>query len=174
MVTFAFQQYGIIPHIMTLGKGLGGGVPVSALLSQDAISCFDYGDQGGTYNGNPLMCAVASAVLEQVLQPEFMSQVQQAGRYLKQQLEVLSRQFNLGRVRGKGLLLALDTGALHAPDLVSQALKHGLLLNAPTDNALRFMPALNIDQASIDQMILLLTDILKTTTTSGVNKEING
>ena len=72
---FAFQHYGVTPDVMTLGKGLGGGVPISALLSKAHCSVFDYGDQGGTYAGNPLMCAVALAVLETIAQAEFLEQV---------------------------------------------------------------------------------------------------
>lgn len=157
---FASQQYGINPHIMTLGKGLGGGVPVSALLCIKDVSCFDYGDQGGTYNGNPLMCAVANAVLEEVLAPDFLPGVNTISQYLIQRLKDMSQRFQLGEVRGKGLLLALDTAEISAPDLVGAALESGLLLNAPGPHILRFMPALTITENEVDEMILKLSAIL--------------
>ena len=157
---FAYQHYGIKPHMMTLGKGLGGGVPISALLVDESVSCFDYGDQGGTYNGNPLMCAVSDAVLSEVLKPGFLNQVQASSDYLKQSLEQLSAEFGLGTVRGKGLLLALDTGSVSAPDIVAKALEQGLLLNAPRPDTLRFMPALTLGQKEIDKAMSILKRVL--------------
>ena len=68
---FHYEHAGIEPDIMTLGKGIGGGVPLAALLATEAASCFEHGDQGGTFNGNPLMCAAGLAVLQQVAEPAF-------------------------------------------------------------------------------------------------------
>src|SRR3954468_15710860 len=79
---FHYEHAGIRPDIMTLGKGIGGGVPLAALLATEAASCFAHGDQGGTFNGNPLMCAVGSAVLALVGQPEFLKSVADTGQYL--------------------------------------------------------------------------------------------
>ena len=70
---FAYEHYGIEPDIMTLGKGLGGGVPLSALLAKEACSCFEAGDQGGTFCGNPLTCAVGVAVMRSLLAPGFLA-----------------------------------------------------------------------------------------------------
>jgi len=161
---FAYQQYGITPHMMTLGKGLGGGVPISALLIDKAISCFDYGDQGGTFNGNPLMCAVANAVLNEVLKPGFLTQVNHSSHALSNGLSELASCHGLGKVRGSGLLLALNTGNHNAPALVEQARNAGLLLNAPRPNALRFMPALTLGQSEIDEALSILSIVLEETT----------
>jgi len=158
---FAYQQFDIQPDIMTLGKGLGGGVPISALLATKQVSCFDYGDQGGTFNGNPLMCSVANAVLSSVLEPQFMPHIEKIGIYFQQQLKALSAKFGLGEVRGKGLLLALETQSYSAPDLVEQAREQGLLINAPKEHTLRFMPALNITEAEVDRCIACLTQLLE-------------
>src|SRR3954463_9342726 len=87
---FHYEHAGIEPDIMTLGKGIGGGVPLAALLATEAASCFAYGDQGGTFNGNPLMCAVGSAVLAQVGQPEFLKSVTDTGQYLASELQRIS------------------------------------------------------------------------------------
>lgn len=150
---FSYQHYNIQPDIMTLGKGLGGGLPISALLVKKEISCFEYGDQGGTFNGNPVMCAAANAVLSTVLLPDFIPHLNTMSFYLKNSLEELSTEFSLGDVRGKGLLVALDTGSISAAAIVEQAREYGLLLNAPNLQTLRFMPALTITELDIDTAI---------------------
>ncbi len=150
---FAYEQFGIEPDIMTLGKGLGGGVPLAALLTKKAFSCFDYGDQGGTFNGNPLMCAAGLAVIETVGKPTLLQRVQQRSEYLREQLQQLAQQQGLGEIRGRGLLLALSTEKLPAAAVVEAALNRRLLINAPRPDTLRFMPALNVSEAEIDEMI---------------------
>ena len=157
---FDYQNAGIEPDILTLGKGIGGGAPLSALLAKTSASCFEYGDQGGTYCGNPLMCAAGCAVLGAVDQPAFLSRVNEAGALLANELRRLSRRYGLGDVRGRGLLLALDLKTPCGPDIVAEAFRQGLLLNAPQPDALRFMPALNVTDAEIGRMIASLDAIL--------------
>ncbi|MBR9865890.1 MAG: acetylornithine transaminase [Oceanospirillales bacterium] len=159
---FAYQQYQADPHIMTLGKGLGGGVPIAAMVIDKSVSCFDYGDQGGTYNGNPLMCAVSGAVLQEVLAEGFMAQVNRVSEYFCQQLSVLAKEFGLGATRGKGLLLAINTGNYSGPQIVELARDAGLLLNAPREDSLRFMPALTLTETEVDEGIALLAEVLTT------------
>ncbi|WP_115719707.1 acetylornithine transaminase [Gallaecimonas mangrovi] len=153
---FAYQHHGIKPHIMTLAKGLGGGVPLSAMLIDKTISCFEYGDQGGTFSGNPLMCAVGLAMLNAVTAPGFLDEVNERSRQLWAGLEALSQKYGLGEVRGQGLLLALNTGEVNANVLVEKAMAAGLLINAPRPNTLRFMPALNISEAQIAEALAIL------------------
>ena len=150
---FAHQHAGISPDIMTLGKGLGGGVPLAALVAHRDVCCFAPGDQGGTYNGNPLMAAAGCAVMETVTAPGFLDAVNAAGDYLRAQLAGLARDYALGAVRGRGLLVALQLSKEIAPAIVETARDLGLLLNAPRANILRFMPALNVSRAEIDEMI---------------------
>lgn len=153
---FAYEHAAITPDIMTLGKGIGGGVPLAALLAREAICCFEPGDQGGTYNGNPLMTAVGVAVLKRLLAPGFLDEVEARGRYLAQRLNELSARYGLHGERGAGLLRALILADDRGPQLVAAALAmqpQGLLLNSPRPNLLRFMPALNVSEAEIDQMI---------------------
>ena len=160
---FAYQHAGIEPDIMTLGKGIGGGVPLSALLATEAVSCFDAGDQGGTYNGNPLMTAVGIAVLRRLLVPGFMEQVEARGRYLSSRLQQLVERHALVGERGVGLLRALVLDRERAPDIVRAALHAAptaLLLNAPRPNLLRFMPALTVTEGEIDRMVELLDGLL--------------
>ncbi len=160
---FAHQQAEIEPDIMTLGKGIGGGVPLAALLARENVCCFEPGDQGGTYNGNPLMTAVGLAVIQRLLSPGFLDGVVARGEYLATQLRTLSARHGLAGERGAGLLRALVLDDERAPQIVQRALEGqplGLLLNAPRPNLLRFMPALNVSEAEIDTMIGMLDALL--------------
>jgi len=156
----ACQQYGVEPDILTLGKGIGGGVPLAALLAKKTASCFEPGDQGGTYNGNPLCCAAGLAVLKTVLEPGFLPQVIASGDYLTNGLTTLSSRYGLGEVRGRGLLLALNTASIDARQLVAAALEQGLLINAPRPETLRFMPALTVTRHEIDRMLAILDQVI--------------
>jgi acetylornithine/N-succinyldiaminopimelate aminotransferase len=157
---FHYEHAGIEPDIMTLGKGIGGGVPLAALLATTHASCFEHGDQGGTFNGNPLMCAVGSAVLQQISDPNFLKSVADTGLYLESELQRISARHGLGEVRGRGLLLALDLKHPIAASIVAQAFDDGVLLNAPRPDALRLMPALNVTREEIAAMIDTLDAIL--------------
>lgn len=156
---FAYEQVDIEPDIMTLGKGIGGGVPLGALLATESVSCFEHGEQGGTYNGNPLMCAVGLAVIQAVLNPAFLKTVVETGDKLRTALDALSAKYSLGATRGKGLLLALDISHEMGTQIVAQAMGKGLLLNSPKPDTLRFMPALTIEEAEINQMIDILDSV---------------
>ena len=161
---FAYEHAGIVPDIMTLAKGIGGGVPLAALLAREEICCFEPGDQGGTYNGNPLMTAVGAAVLKRLLAPGFLAGVEARGQYLSKRLLELSAKHGQNGERGSGLLRALVLADERGPDIVRRALEGGptgLLLNSPRPNLLRFMPALNVTEAEIDQMIGMLDALLQ-------------
>lgn len=157
---WAHEHAGIEPDIMTLGKGLGGGVPLSALLATRSASCFLPGDQGGTYCGNPLMAAVGSAVVKAVFEPERLAAVNEVSAHLFDRLGSLSADLGLGAARGRGLLVALDLKAQIAGQVVKRAMENGLLLNAPRPDTLRFMPALNVSVDEVDQMIDMLCDAI--------------
>jgi len=153
---FAFEHAGVEPDILTLGKGLGGGVPLAALVAADLVCCFDHGDQGGTFNGSPLMTAIGNAVVETVGRPAFLADVAAKGEYLMDRLRTLSAAHGHGEVRGRGLLVALELCGKDAAKVARSAMDHGLLINAPRPDTLRFMPALNVTQEEIDQMLVLL------------------
>ena len=161
---FAYENYGIKPDIMTLGKGIGGGVPLAALLCTDEVACFVPGDQGGTYNGNALMTAVGISVIEQILAPGFLQSVITKGQLLQSELLKLSSEFGLQGERGKGLLRALMLGKDIGGQLVDLAREHepeGLLINSPRPDLLRFMPALTVADEEIVQMCAILRTLLK-------------
>lgn len=157
---FCYQHFNIEPDILTLGKGLGGGVPLAALLAKRQFSCFAAGDQGGTFNGNPLVTAAANAVITEVLQTGFLQDVNHSSHFLQQCLTDISDKYKLGTVRGRGLLLALDTQAIDADLIVKHAFEQKLLLNAPRNNSLRFMPALTVTVEEIERMSQLLDTVL--------------
>ena len=161
---FAYQNYGIEPDIMSLGKGIGGGVPLAALLCRDEVACFVPGDQGGTYNGNALMTAVGISVIEQLLAPGFLQSVVTKGALLQSELLKLSSEFGLQGERGKGLLRALMLGMDIGGKLVDLAREHqpeGLLINSPRPDLLRFMPALTVSNEEIMTMCAILRTLLK-------------
>ena len=158
---FGYQHAGIEPDIMTLGKGIGGGVPLAALLAKEAICCFEHGDQGGTYNGNPLMTAVGGAVMTAMLAPGFLSAVAERGHQLMDGLRTLAARQALGEVRGRGLLVALDLGRDVGGKVSDAAREAGLLLNSPRPGTLRFMPALTTSAAEIDAMLEILDGALR-------------
>lgn len=157
---FGFEHAEILPDIMTLAKGLGGGVPLAALVAHRDACCFEYGDQGGTFCGNPLMAAVGCAVIEELTKPGFLAHVVQAGDRLSTGLRALSRNHGYGEVRGLGLLLALDLRRDIATEIADLARDRGLLINAPRPDCLRFMPALTVTNEEIDRMIEILDGVL--------------
>ena len=152
---FACEHEGVRPDVLTLGKGLGAGVPLSAVLASERASCFEPGDQGGTYNGNPLGTAVALRVLQIVTAPGFLDHVVHAGARLWAGLETLAHDFG-GDVRGQGLLLAWVLDRPVAPAIVERARSLGLLVNAARPNILRLMPSLRITDDEVDLALSLL------------------
>ncbi|WP_063583209.1 acetylornithine transaminase [Achromobacter ruhlandii] len=153
---FAYQQSDVVPDIMTLAKGIGGGVPLAALLARQEVCVFSHGDQGGTYNGNPLMAAVGVAVFDALAAPGFMEAVNARAKQLSEGLLALSAKYGMKGERGMGLLRALVMDRDDGPAIVEAARNlapNGLLLNAPRGNLLRFMPALNVTAEEIDTML---------------------
>lgn len=160
---FAYQQSDVVPDIMTLAKGIGGGVPLAALLARQEVCVFAHGDQGGTYNGNPLMAAVGVAVFDVLAAPGFMESVNARAKQLSEGLLALSAKYGMKGERGLGLLRALVMDRDDGPAIVEAARNlapNGLLLNAPRGNLLRFMPALNVTAEEIDTMLKQLDGLI--------------
>ncbi|GGG77346.1 aspartate aminotransferase family protein [Paenibacillus radicis (ex Gao et al. 2016)] len=153
---FAFQHYDIQPDVLTLGKGIGGGYPLSAMLTTNKFDLFVQGDQGGTYNGAPLAMAVGLAVVQEILRLGLAEQAAAVGSYAINKLQELSRTYPISNIRGKGLLFAFDVPDGTAQPLVAQCMEDGLLINAPKPATIRFMPPLIATKSDIDEMIGLL------------------
>jgi acetylornithine/N-succinyldiaminopimelate aminotransferase len=157
---YAFEHTNVRPDILTLGKGLGGGVPLAALVASKDASCFEPGDQGGTFGGSALMTAVGCAVMDTVNRPEFLATVRETSDYFVRRLGALAASHGHGAVRGRGLLLALALTRGDAAAVVEHAFERGLIINAPRPDTLRFMPALNVTRDEVDEMLKLLEPCL--------------
>ncbi|UYO93788.1 acetylornithine transaminase [Pollutimonas sp. M17] len=160
---FGYELSGVTPDIMTLGKGIGAGVPLAALCAREEVSVFAHGDQGGTYNGNPLMTAAGVAVFDALTAPGFMESVNERAAQLSKGLLALSAKWGMKGERGEGLLRALvldrdDSAAI--VDTARDWAPEGMLLNAPRPNLLRFMPALNVTADEVELMLARLDEVV--------------
>ncbi len=153
---FAHEASGVKPDILTLGKGLGGGVPISATLASSRANCFVPGDHGGTFHGAPLACQVALAVLDVVSSGDFLHQVNLRGQQLATGLEMLVTKFDLVETRGAGLLRALVLRRPCAAAVRDRCLEFGLLVNAAREDVLRLMPSLRVTETEIASMLARL------------------
>ena len=160
---FAYEHYGIEPDIITLAKGLGGGVAIGAVLAKDSVAAsFKPGTHGSTFGGNPLACAGALATVETLLEDGFLlDNCRRIGKYFRDTLEKLKSEYpdTITEVRGKGLMLGLELTKEGAP-IVEECAKRGFLINCTAGNVLRFTPPLIITEKEIDLLIEVLADIL--------------
>jgi acetylornithine/N-succinyldiaminopimelate aminotransferase len=158
---FGYQVYGIEPDILTLAKGMGGGVPIGALLAREPASVFAAGDHGSTFGGNPLTCAAAVAVLKFIIENDVPARVKTVGRYLMQSLGELKAKYPaVTEVRGLGLLVAVEFAGDVSQDVLLACLEKGLLVNAVKPNAIRLMPPLIIGNQEADQAVRILDEVL--------------
>ncbi len=158
---FCYEHFGIEPDIMTLGKGIGGGFPLSALLAKEYLNIFDPGDQGATYTSQPLAMAVGQAVLNELLDKDLAGHARKMGELIQDQLTALSADYEIENIRGKGLLMAFDLTQTMGADLVAACLRDGLLINAPKERSVRLMPPLIADETHIDQCFEIIKKHLK-------------
>ena len=162
---FGFENYGIQPDIVTMAKGLAGGVPIGAVLARgEAAEAFRPGDHGSTFGGNPLACAAASAVLGVVKTEDFLRDVREKGARLKDGLAPLKKHTFVRDIRGTGLMVGLELAPeLPGAQVVGKMASAGFLLNCAGRNTLRFVPPLVISEAEIDDMCATLAEIFAKT-----------
>lgn len=162
---FGFENYGIQPDIVTMAKGLAGGVPIGAVLARgEAAEAFRPGDHGSTFGGNPLACAAASAVLGVVKNEDFLRDVREKGARLKDGLAPLKKHTFVRDIRGTGLMVGLELAPeLPGAQVVGKMASAGFLLNCAGRNTLRFVPPLVISEAEIDDMCATLAEIFAKT-----------
>jgi acetylornithine/N-succinyldiaminopimelate aminotransferase len=153
----AQEHEGVHADITTLGKGLGAGLTISAVLASERAACFELGDNGSTHGGNPLMASVALAVCRVIADPSFLAAVEQRGRELASTLTILATRWGRASVRGRGLLAAIVLDDAFAAPLAELARAEGLLLNAARPTILRFMPQLRVSSAEMREMAQSLT-----------------
>lgn len=159
---FAYEGFDIQPDIVTLAKGLAGGVPIGAFIAKDTVAAaFGPGDHGSTFGGNPLACAAALTVLDEMEKPDFLPHVREMGAYFQGQLEKLRQKYPalILSVRGRGLLLGAE---LSRPgrEIVDACLAEGAIVNCTAENVLRFVPPLIVTKAQIDELTAILDRIL--------------
>ncbi len=162
---FAYENFELVPDVVTIAKSLGGGVPIGACLTKGkANDVLVPGDHGSTYGGNPLVCAVANAVLHELIDNKLIEKnVIEMGKYSAEKLENLKNKFSeITKIRGKGLLLGIkfDENKILAKDIVAKALENGLLLVGAGNNVVRFFPPFNVTKKEIDEGIEILEKIL--------------
>jgi acetylornithine/N-succinyldiaminopimelate aminotransferase len=159
----AGQGYGVRGDIVTLAKGMCGGLPAGATLANGDASSFEAGDHGSTMGGGPLVCAAGIATLKAIQEQDLMGNAASTGTYLLKGLEKLMQDHGaVARVRGRGLMAALDLKEDWAADLVSEARVRGLLVNATGPSTVRMVPALTISPKEIDEGLSILDEVLRT------------
>ena len=151
---FAYEQLGVTPDIMTLAKGLAGGVPIGACLAKESVaSAFIPGVHASTFGGNPLACAAALAVCRVLLEGSVLDQAKRMGEYLAKGLADCKDRYRVVRdVRGIGLLQGMEL-TIDAKAVVADCLARGVLINAAGEHVLRFVPPLIITQREIDKLL---------------------
>lgn len=159
---FAYQGYDIQPDIVTLAKGLGGGVPIGAMLaSAQVAAAFKPGDHGSTFGGNPLACAAALAVLNTIQDDNLVERAGLLGEHVRQRLEPLSQQLQaVVEVRGLGLMMGIQL-AVPGDQVVEACREQGVLINCTGGSVIRMLPPLIIERDELDQGLDVLIEVLR-------------
>jgi len=158
---FGYQLFGVEPDIMTLAKGLGGGIPVGALLAKEKAAVFTLGDHNATFGGNPVTSSAAYTTLKYVLDNDIVGNASKVGQYLVTRLTALQKKYPfITDVRGRGLLLAVEFDADIAEDVLMSCLDKGLLINRLKPNTIRLIPPLIISNMDVDEAIGILDGVL--------------
>ncbi len=161
---FSWENYDVVPDIVTMAKGLAGGVPIGAMLAGPRADIFTAGDHGTTFGGNPIASAAGIATIKTILDENLLENATKMGAYWRTKLEAFCEKYHfLDSPRGIGLMQAVNVKHDLAATIVQQALEHGLLLNNLGTTTLRMIPPLNLSKAEIDEasalLDLTLTDV---------------
>ncbi|MCD4813037.1 acetylornithine transaminase [bacterium] len=159
----AYEAFGVQPDVLLLGKPLGGGFPLSALITTETIaSALELGEHGSTFGGNPVAAVGGVVLLGELAKPGFLESVREKGAYLGEQLAILAKTYaaNCVDVRGIGLMWGMELKE-KGPEVVRQALAAGLVMNCTAGNVLRFLPALIITKQEIDEALKILEKVME-------------
>ncbi len=159
---FAYEHYSVRPDVMTLAKGLGGGLPIGACLATDDVAqAFGPGSHGSTFGGNPLACTGALVTLNALLEDRLLERSRAAGAYLRKGLQALQNRFSLiTAVRGLGLLQGMEL-SIDGQPIVQDCLARRTLINCTMEKVLRFMPPLIVTNSEIDRLLDALSGALR-------------
>lgn len=156
---FCFQQYGIRPDVVTMAKGLGGGVPIGAVLAAESCSnVLTPGTHATTFGGTPLVCAAANAVLDTVGDGQFLAQVKEKGEYLKNGILSIGSPNILG-VRGMGLMLGIIVEDGKHAAYANKLIEKGVLALTAGKNAVRLLPPLTISRKEMDEALTIMKEV---------------
>ena len=150
---WGYESFDVEPDVMTLAKGLGGGVPIGAFLAKEHASVLVPGEHGSTFGGNGLTCAAANASTRYIVENNVPAHARKMGEHLRRGLEALKDNEHITDVRGMGLLYAVEFATEISAAVVSACNEVGVLLNPVKPNAIRLMPPLTVNEAEIDQAI---------------------
>ena len=162
---FAYENYGIKPDIVTLAKGLAGGVPIGAfIVTEEVAHAFKAGDHGTTFGGNPLACAAANVVLDTVPKEDFLNNVVEVGNYFKNKLIELQNKYPAAivDVRGEGLILGAELSTNNKKtgvEIVNECMQRGAIINCTVGKVLRFIPPLIITKSHVDEVVNILDSV---------------
>ncbi|HJX13632.1 MAG TPA: aspartate aminotransferase family protein [Dehalococcoidales bacterium] len=157
---FGYQLYGIEPDILTLAKGLGGGIPIGAVLAKEKASVFAVGDHNSTFGGNPVTSAAACATLKYVVAHDIPGNAGRVGQYLTERLNALKNKYSfITDVRGRGLLVAVEFSSDIGQSVLMACLERGLLVNKLKASAIRLIPPLIIGRKEVDEAIGILDGV---------------
>jgi predicted acetylornithine/succinylornithine family transaminase len=158
---FAYEYYGVEPDIMTLGKGIGGGVPLSAFLAKERCAVFTPGDHGSTYGGEPLTTRVGYEVMRYIIEHDIPAQVAKKGEIVERRLHSMQDRFsNVASVRGKGLMWAVQFTSEIGERITNAALASGLILNNVRPNAVRIVPPLTVTDEELEHGLAILEHVI--------------
>ena len=159
---FGYEYSGVKPDVITLAKGLGGGLPLGAMIALGPASqLFAAGDHGSTFGGNPVATAAALAVISSIEKEKILAHVDEVGDYLLAELALLQ---GVTEVRGAGLLIGLTLEKPVAKSVVKKCQELGALINAPGDSTIRLAPALNISMKQAEKFVTIFAKALKEAT----------
>jgi len=158
---FAHQAEGVEPDVMTLAKGLAGGLPMGALLATEKVAqTFSPGSHASTFGGGPVAAAAATTVFDELTKEGFLERVEATGRHFLSRLQALAEKYPVAKeARGRGLMMAL---VLNQPgaEVVQECFERGFIINCTQETILRFLPPLIVTEAQIDELIQVLDEIL--------------
>ena len=159
---FAYQKFGVIPDVVCMAKGLGGGFPIGAFMANEKTSgVLVPGDHGSTFGGNPLGSAAGVAVLKELIDGGIIDKVDRISEYFKNKLSELKGKYNvINEIKGIGLLLGISV-KVKPKVILDKCFEKGLLLISAGSDVIRFLPPLNVEEKEIDEAIAILDEVLK-------------
>ncbi len=160
---FAYQNYGVVPDIVAMAKGLGAGIPIGAFMVNKKADVLTYGDHGCTFGGNPLVTAVSNVVVDTISDEMFLNEVSIKGNYLRHELEQLTKNMKfVKKIKGKGLIIGVefDIEKIEIKDIINKALEYKLLIIGAGNNTIRIVPPLTVTINEIDEFVVRFKNTL--------------